>query len=373
MRLLVYGDTGGSGGYLRYCRGLFASGSIPPDLEVTFVCDSGFRQELMPLDESVRVIAHPWPGSRSRLHRYIWYLANYPTVVRRFRPDVEFYPSGQLRTYGRRARTVVTCHNLLLFDDREMKRLLAVPGYAGFARYRARQARSFRRASGVIFLSEHSRRVVRQALPGLPRDTVVPHGLDDDFRFPNRPSYRLNQPVRILYVSSVWPYKRQAEVIRAVTELRQRRGADFVLRLVGGGPAGFLTDLQGLIRREGAEDYVQVMGEASRAALLNEYRDADLFVFASACETFGITLLEAMGARLPIACSNATGLGDIARDAAVYFEPSDASSIAAALAELIASETERRRLGEQAFCYSQEYRWERSARETFDFIRQVAS
>src|SRR6187551_3044959 len=115
MRLLIYGDIGGSGGYIRYCKGLLGSNAIPKDVEVWFICSLEFYEKLAPLDSGVHVITHPWINSKKRLLRYLWHLQVYPALVKKISPDVEFYPSGNIRVYLRKAFTISTCHNLLLF------------------------------------------------------------------------------------------------------------------------------------------------------------------------------------------------------------------------------------------------------------------
>ncbi len=367
----MYGDIVGSGGYLRYCRGIFGNGVSPADMDVTFVCSKDLYDKVKPLDEKIRIVAHPWPSSPSRLKRYLWHLYVYPQIVRRAAPDVEFYPSGRLRTLFRRAITIATCHNLLLFDQNEMRRMRGRPEFAFFARYQAAQARSLQAASGVIFFSEHSRQFVHRVLPGIKRTIVISHGVDPEFLSDTERSYEIGPLVRVLYVSSVFPYKHHAEVIRAIRALRSTSGMDLRLRLVGSAPLPAYRELEHIIMAQGADAYVEMVGELSRRALMEEYRQADLFLFASSSETFGITLLEAMGGRLPIACSDRTGLPSLIRDACIYFDPENPDSIASALSQLLESSERRELLGERAYHYAREYSWKVSGERTFAFIRQI--
>ncbi len=356
---------------MRYCQGLFANGHVPADVQATFVSSTAFYQQITPLDARLRVIHDLAPASASRFRRYLWHLLLYPHLVHQISPDVEFYPSGQLRVSLRQARTVATCHNLLLFDPKEMARFTDGREHHNFEIYRDRQARSMHAATGVIFLSEHSRRVVLEAQPGIKRHTVVAHGLEPEFRLSTPRAYAFGSPVWLLYVSTVHYYKHHCSVVRAVKAVRRATGLDLRLRLVGGGSSLALAQLRETLHAEDATCYVEMAGEVNRAALLREYRQADLFIFASSSETFGITLLEAMGARLPIACSIRTGLPDILRDAGVYFDPEDSPSIVSALCDLLTSPERRHELGEKAYKYSLDYTWERCAWETFEFIRQV--
>ena len=84
LRVLVYGDIGGSGGYESYCKGLFGSGVTPKDIEVIFVCSTSFYNQLKPLDTGIKVVHHSWPSSPFRFNRYLWHLVVYPNIVRKY-------------------------------------------------------------------------------------------------------------------------------------------------------------------------------------------------------------------------------------------------------------------------------------------------
>lgn len=371
MRLLIYGDIGGSGGYVRYCKGLLGSNAVPKDVEVWFICSLKFYNQLAPLDPEINVITHPWMDSISRLKRYLWYFFVYPNKVRIIKPDVEFYPTGQLRVYLRKAITVSTCHNLLLFDSVELKRIQNEKEQQFYQRYKRNQAKSFVKSDAVIFLSEHSRKVVCKDLPGIRNATVIAHGLDTIFRFPLKRSYELGQRIKLLYVSPIYYYKHHVEVIKAVKMLREQLRLDLNINIIGGGNPTAIVELKQFVQRENADVFVNIKGPLNYEALLKEYGSADIFVFASSSETFGITILEAMGSRLPIACSNRTGLPDILKDAGTYFNPEDPKSIVEAIRILLFDVNLRETLGKKAYRNSQDYTWERCATQTFNYIRKL--
>ena len=176
-----------------------------------------------------------------------------------------------------------------------------------------------------------------------------------------------------LYVSPIYTYKHQIEVIQAVKILRISLGLDINIKFIGGGDPHTITQLKQYLRLEKLEEFTHLVGEVAYSSLLNSYSSADIFVFGSSCETFGITLLEAMGARLPIACSNRTGLSDILKDAGVYFNPDDPQSIASSINKLINDIKLREILGERAYRYSLNYTWEKCATETFKHIIRIGN
>lgn len=372
LRVLVYGDIGGSGGYIRYCKGLFGSGVSPKNVEVIFVCSTSFYEKLKPLDDGIIVKHHNWPSSPSRLKRYLWHLIIYPKIIKEYSPDVEFYPSGQLRLFFRLAPTVAACHNLLLFDLLEMTRMGNKKTQRIYWNYRDHQMRSFRKASGVIFSSKYSQNMVIKSIPSIRSSCVVPLGVEPNFCKGLKKSNRNDDQLILLYVSPLWPYKHHQEVIQAIKTLRRDLQIDLQLRLIGSGSLQATNKIKVLIESEDSSKFINLQGFVDDNTLMKEYMNADIFIFASSCEAFGITLVEAMRAHLPIACSDRTGLPDILKDAGEYFNPEDSNSIAIALSKLITDEVHRSELGEKAYQYSTDYTWKTCAERTFSFLKQIA-
>ncbi|MDO8965703.1 glycosyltransferase family 1 protein [Algoriphagus sp.] len=371
MKVLVYGDIGGSGGYYRYCKGLFSSGVIPEDILVYFITSESFHEKLGDLDHNVQVIKHNWIDSPSRFKRYMWHLWVYPRLVRKLNPDLEFYSNGQLRVYMRNALTVATCHNLLLFDNFELNRVLNVDEKIYFLKTRKRQVKSFKRSDALIFLSQHSKNVILPEIDCNKTNRIISHGLDSKFFLNNVRNFTINQEVKILYVSPIFHYKNHLNVVQAIHKLNEELDLNIHLNLVGGGDSSALNELLNYISNNQLDNSITIKQFVDTNGLLSEYISNDIFLFASSSETFGITLLEAMGAKLPIACSNQTGLPDILKDAGVYFDPFDVLSIVSALKELILNPIKREELGKKAFEYAHLYTWEKCAKDTFEFLRSV--
>ena len=371
MKIFVYGDIGGSGGYYNYCKGLFCSGAIPKDMLVYFVTSNNFHHKLGELDENVRVIKHNWIDSSSKIKRYLWHLLIYPHLVRKLKPDLEFYTTGQLRLFFRKALTVATCHNLLLFDDIELKRIKNKNEQKYFTTSKKRQTNSFKKSNAVIFLSEHSKEVVLPKIDDNKFNKVIAHGLNKEFFSSTQRDYAFEKHVNILYVSPIFHYKNHLAVVKAFQELKLESKFDLHLNFVGGGRSSALEELKKYLQVNNLKDSITLKQYLNSVELVQEFETNDIFLFASSCETFGITLLEAMGAKLPIACSNRTGLPAILKDAGVYFDPFNVSSIKTALYELISNQDKRKELGSKGYLYVQDYTWEKCAEETFGFLKTI--
>ena len=144
------------------------------------------------------------------------------------------------------------------------------------------------------------------------------------------------------------------------------------LTLAGGGgqrAIKILTKLLAELDPQGR--FVKILDFIPNTDIADLIAQADLFVFASSCETFGIALLEAMTIGVPIACSNRSSLPETLQDGGEYFDPQDPTTIAEALNRLIQDPEQRARVAARAKELAAQYSWARCAQETWQFIVQT--
>nr|HID12930.1 glycosyltransferase family 1 protein [Anaerolineae bacterium] len=119
-------------------------------------------------------------------------------------------------------------------------------------------------------------------------------------------------------------------------------------------------------------DSVIFLGEVAEADLPALYSAADLFVFPSLYEGFGLPVLEAMACGTPVVCSNTSSLPEIVGDAALTFDPLDVEEMAAKIKEALYDETLREEMREKGLRQAAKFSWEKTARETLKIYREVA-
>ena len=102
------------------------------------------------------------------------------------------------------------------------------------------------------------------------------------------------------------------------------------------------------------------------------YSLAEMFVFPSLHEGFGLPVIEAMACGVPVVTTRASSMAEIAGDAVAQIDPLDVDGIGAVMARLAADRDQRERLGRLGYERARQFSWQRAARLTLDIYRQVA-
>jgi glycosyltransferase involved in cell wall biosynthesis len=186
--------------------------------------------------------------------------------------------------------------------------------------------------------SPFSERTLRRA--GCRRTAVVPV-LADYGRVIGPPDPRVAAELRrlgaeggadILFVGRVVPSKAQHELVKALWAYRRLYDPLARLHLVGGTSSyEYSKALSGYAHDLGLEGAVRMTGEVSDASLAAHYAAADVYLSLSAHEGFGVPLVEAMVAGVPVVTRGAGAVPDTVAGAALVLEAADPSYVAAAL------------------------------------------
>jgi glycosyltransferase involved in cell wall biosynthesis len=291
------------------------------------------------------------------------------------RCNVLFLPGGTVANGF--VPSVTMSRNMLPFEGRELKRYGWSFKTAKLMLLRFSQTQSFLRANGLVFLTNYARKVVGRTVKLTDNGTVtIPHGIHNRFFIEPRveclADFTIDNPCRILYVSIISPYKHQWHVVEAVARLRAE-GVPVLLELIGP-PAEGMKRMQTTINRvDPTGEFVFYRGSVPYEELQLHYAKADIGLFASSCENMPNILLEGMAAGLPMACSNMGPMPEILGDAGVYFNPLDSGQIVDALRVLINSPQRRLACAQSAFDRAKCFSWDRCAKDTLEFLAQVAS
>jgi glycosyltransferase involved in cell wall biosynthesis len=181
-------------------------------------------------------------------------------------------------------------------------------------------------------------------------------------------SFGISRPF-VLFVSSLWRYKNCDGLLRA-WKLARRELAGLQLVIVGAErDQQYAAELHTLVDELGITKDVVFVGGVTLEETAHFYRAADLLVYPSLNETFGLPILEAMACACPVVTSNASAMPETAGGAAVLADPRDPASLARAI--LDASGTGADRLRAQGLRQAQRFTWGATAEATLNVYREV--
>lgn len=330
---------------------------------------------------------YPWitkfnPPSldKSLFYRALWQLTSLTKAVREAQCDVLLVPGGSY--VGNFHPVVAMSQNLFPFEWSVISRTGISLRMLKFIILRWVQSYTFQHSDGVIFLTQYAKEAVLKITgPLRGKTTVIAHGLSTRFTYAPKPQlpiaqYDLAKPYQLIYVSTIEVYKNQAQVVLA-TELLRKKGFPLSLTLVGPAEPKALNELNKTMNQvqEGKqqESWCQYLGAIAYEELSAQYQQADLAIFASSCETFGMIVLEQMAIGLPIACSEQSAMPEILGEGGLYFDPHNIESIAAAIEQYLLSPKLREEKQLQAYESSKAYSWQECAQSTISFLRSVVA
>jgi glycosyltransferase involved in cell wall biosynthesis len=184
------------------------------------------------------------------------------------------------------------------------------------------------------------------------------------------------RPPYIAYIGNLHPRKNLATLVEALAMLRER-GLERKLAVIGGGGLGKLNNteyrkLTKRVRDLGLEDEVIFTGYVPDQSLKSLLTRADMLVFPSIYEGFGLPPLEAMACGVPVITSRRASLPEVVGDAALLLEdPLNPGEIAEKVEALIEEPALGVGLVEKGFTRARQFNWESAATEVLEVYRQV--
>src|SRR5215467_3028832 len=218
-----------------------------------------------------------------------------------------------------------------------------LPNRIGYAYARAQMWTATHRAARVITVSEASKRdILRYFRVPESRIDVIYNAIDDRFwQQPDdeeiaraRERFRLDNPF-VLYAGNIKPHKNLERLIEAFHLLRQDAVFRDVQLLIIGDEISKYATLRRAVHRHKLHKHVRFFGFVSDRTLAALYRLADVFVFPSLYEGFGLPPLEAMASGTPVITSNVSSLPEVVGDAALMIDPYEPADIADAMQRVL--------------------------------------
>lgn len=318
-------------------------------------------------EDDIDVVEISSSGSGA-LNTLRWMVSDAPARIRQVGADVLHGPAF-LAPLNQPVPLVLTVHDLSL------ARMPSGHAMEWRMFYRLLFPRIVRKAAAVLTPTEFTRRQIIEEL-GLPAERVVttPEGVDSQFFVSAGGDTASDNPQPVILFPGPPIGRKNLDAVLRVLETSPPQSPLAAARLqITGAVAVDFPRYSRRMERSGLGRRVEWLGALPFESLPSIYARADVLVYPSLLEGFGLPPLEAMAVGTPVVAARASSLPEVLGDAALLFDPVDDAALTHALASMLTDAGLRRRMIERGHIRAQMFTWKRCAGLTAAVYRDVVS
>jgi glycosyltransferase involved in cell wall biosynthesis len=180
---------------------------------------------------------------------------------------------------------------------------------------------------------------------------------------------------KILIVSDISPRKNHIRLIEAFERVQERTQGPLEL-VIAGYMRTAIPELKHMLQRVASRrDNVKItmMGYVPDSEILSLYAQADVFVYPSLYEGFGLPVLEAMACGCPVITSNVSSLPEVVGDAALLVDPYDVEALAQAMLTVLEDDSLKKEMSKKGIAQAQRFSWDKAGAELLAVCTEVAN
>lgn len=295
-------------------------------------------------------------------------------LLLRGRADVMFFPNFETMPSFFQTPKVVVVHDISFLTHQN----LVMP--RNVYRFKRNVRRSLRQAKKVITVSEHSKKEIVDHYKIHPdKVEVVYNGVDTSVFKPASTQeiaaitrkYKIKGSY-LLFVGDIQPRKNIEGLLHAYRLLPAEIKDKYCLVLAGskGWRDGAIHEAIERFQKEGNK--IQPLGYVPDEDLPALYSGAEVFVYPSLYEGFGVPIIESMACHTPVITSNISSIPEIAQEAAILVDPHDVRQLSEAIEKVLKDKDLQQDLIEKGQRNIERFNWDRSAQKLLDIFHEVA-
>jgi len=175
----------------------------------------------------------------------------------------------------------------------------------------------------------------------------------------------------ILSVGTIEPRKNYSTLIKAFNYIKHNNN-NFNCKLVIVGRTGWKSEATYRERELSLyKDDILFIGRVSDKELIQIYNQAEIFVYPSLFEGFGLPPVEAMGCGLPVIASDSSSLKEVVGNAGILIPPDDFKEISKQISYTLKNEKITEELKEKSLKQAKKFSWEKTARKTLKIYKEI--
>ena len=362
-------------GVSRYIRYLVTELAKQPDKHTytIFVNGQDIVQQL-PSSSNITYVSAQWPEAKPAV-RVVWEQLTLPSLIRQKQIQVLHSPVNVKPEF-----LPHSCASIVTLHDLAFVRFPNVLTRAKRMYHQTLTTHSLRHASMIITVSDSTKRDAHELI-GIPNERIQTIYPCIDERFTNK---RDEEQIRIfrqqhgleegflLYLGTLEPRKNIPTLIDAYAQLRQKQAIRQKLVLAGG--KGWLYDaIFTKVQQMGLETEVLFPGFVSDKDQVLWYQAANVFVYPSLYEGFGLPVAEALACGTPVVTSNVSSLPEAGTDLALCVDPSDTNCLADAMYQALTDRALQEKCQTLAPAVAQKYSARTMVEQTIEVYAQAAA
>jgi len=294
---------------------------------------------------------------KSQIYGTLWERVALPTLADRSDIDVLYCPNGNAPA------TRTSCPVVMCIHD-----VNALKGWSSCAHQLYRKTTvpcGAKWANTITTVSEFSKGEIVQHL-SVPESkvSVVYNGVDRFFFSTESEQPDCLPNNYLLFVGSMNPRKNLERVIKSYLAVKERTNHSYKLVIIGPENKNIFKSVT-----VGDLDDIITPGYVTLGELKFAYEKADVFVFPSLYEGFGLPPLEALACGTPIVASETTSLGEIIQEGCIHVDPENVQDIADAIVQILNNEELAMKLATEGKAYARKFTWKKATRQ----LREVLS
>jgi glycosyltransferase involved in cell wall biosynthesis len=338
-----------------------------PEHEFYFLFDRHYSDDFVFASNVHPVVVHP--PARHPFLWIAWFEFAVPQVLNKIKPDLFVSPDGYLSLKSNIPQLAVI-HDIN-FQHRPKDLPLSSRLY-----YRYYFPKFARKAKRIVTVSEYSKNDICESFQVPPdKVDVVYNGANSDYRpltheeiTSTKMKYTKGYDY-FLFVGALHPRKNVSGLLSAFDRFVSHYRTDHKVLIVGE-KMFYTAELDLIYNQMQFGDDVLFTGRLDTSELKYVFGSATALVFVPFFEGFGIPIVEAMYAGIPVICSNTTSMPEVAGDAALYVDPSDVEAIAEAMHKISTDSALRTSLIEKGKAQKEKFSWDKSAKKLWDSIEK---
>ncbi len=337
-----------------------------PEHKFLFLFDRPYADEFV-FSENVTPLVISLP-TRHPLLWYVWFEWMIPRVLKKYNAHLFLSPDGYL-SLNTSVKQLAVIHDIN-FEHRPQDLPWLMAKYYNFF-----FPKFAKRACRIATVSKYSKADISQAY-GVSSDVidVVYNGVNERYQPTSeeekeraRQKFTSGSPY-FLYIGSLHPRKNIDGLLRAYEVFRNAGNPEIKL-VIAGGELFKTVEIQKTWGQMCFKDAVIFTGRLSVGDLHQLLGAALTMTFVSFFEGFGIPVLEAMRAGVPVICSNTSALPEVGGEAVLFVDPFDEMQITAAMQQIAGDENLRAELIAKGQVQQQRYSWDKTASRLWESIQ----